>query len=220
VLLADADELEAKLRLSLGDPQGARRAAELLRSPRQHVVDAIIALAAGEVDAAEQALDKLVGTELTVRTEVELQLLRANVAVLRSASDTAQVVRRALDNAQRHGFVQTVLDTAPQLLDHVVANPHLYPHSNDLGRLLAAHLDAQKASGARPRRSPLIEPLTTAEMRVLSRLSEHLSNSEIASELYVSLNTVKTHVKHIYLKLDVNTRSEALSRAAALGLVR
>ena len=74
-------------------------------------------------------------------------------------------------------------------------------------------------AGARPRQTGVVEPLTDAEIRVLARLAEHLSYRDIASELYVSLNTVKTHLSHIYIKLGVSSRSSAISRAATLGLL-
>ena len=57
------------------------------------------------------------------------------------------------------------------------------------------------------------------EIRVLARLADHLSYRDIASDLYVSINTVKTHVSHIYFKLGVSSRSSAISRAATLGLL-
>jgi LuxR family transcriptional regulator, maltose regulon positive regulatory protein len=66
---------------------------------------------------------------------------------------------------------------------------------------------------------PLLEPLTEGERRVLRYLPTDLSKREIADELYVSVNTVKTHVKHLYAKLDVNTRRQAVDRARVLGLV-
>ena len=56
-------------------------------------------------------------------------------------------------------------------------------------------------------------------MRVLRFLPSNLTASEIASELVVSTNTVRTHMRHIYAKLDAHTRSEAVSRARELGLV-
>ena len=64
----------------------------------------------------------------------------------------------------------------------------------------------------------LREPLTPSELRVLRYLRTNLSKREIADELYVSVNTVKTHVKHLYSKLDATTRREAVERARALGL--
>jgi LuxR family transcriptional regulator, maltose regulon positive regulatory protein len=66
---------------------------------------------------------------------------------------------------------------------------------------------------------PLLDPLTESETRVLRYLPTDLSKREIADELYVTVNTIKTHVKHLYAKLDVNTRWQAVERARALGLV-
>jgi LuxR family maltose regulon positive regulatory protein len=56
-------------------------------------------------------------------------------------------------------------------------------------------------------------------MEVLRLLSTDLSGPEIAAELVISLNTVKTHVKRIYTKLDVHSRFEAVTRATEIGLL-
>lgn len=61
--------------------------------------------------------------------------------------------------------------------------------------------------------------LTHGEARVLQYLPTNLSAREIAFELYVSLNTVKTHQRHLYQKLGACNRSEAVGRARALGLI-
>jgi LuxR family transcriptional regulator, maltose regulon positive regulatory protein len=63
------------------------------------------------------------------------------------------------------------------------------------------------------------EPLTHGETRVLRYLPSNLSAREIADELYLSLNTVKTHQRHLYRKLDARTRTQAVDRARALGLL-
>jgi len=62
-------------------------------------------------------------------------------------------------------------------------------------------------------------PLTESEARVLRYLPTHLGASEIAAELCLSANTVKTHVRHLYLKLGVHSRGEAVQRARAVGLL-
>ena len=67
------------------------------------------------------------------------------------------------------------------------------------------------APGAPP--PPLAEPLTGREQAVLSLLCKSMSVSEIARELYLSGNTVKTHRRAIYRKLGVRTREEAIERA-------
>ena len=65
----------------------------------------------------------------------------------------------------------------------------------------------------------LREPLTESELRVLRYLPTDLSTREIADELYLSIHTIKTHVKHIYAKLDAHSRREAVKRARELGLL-
>jgi len=65
----------------------------------------------------------------------------------------------------------------------------------------------------------LVEPLTSRELDVLRLLGTSLSTPEIAQELYISVNTVRSHVKNIYGKLNVNRRMAAVNRAAELGLL-
>jgi len=65
----------------------------------------------------------------------------------------------------------------------------------------------------------LAEPLTPAERRVLELLPTELTAAQIAAHLFVSTNTAKTHLRHLYAKLEVTTRTEAVARARALGLL-
>ena len=76
-------------------------------------------------------------------------------------------------------------------------------------------------TGAEPaaERRPLSEPLSPAETRVLRYLPTLLSLREIGDELYVSVNTIKVHVRHIYAKLEVHSRRGAAERARALRLL-
>ncbi|MCF0096634.1 HTH-type transcriptional regulator MalT [Micromonospora sp. MH99] len=102
--------------------------------------------------------------------------------------------------------------------------------------LLAAHLDAGTAhfslvsdlvrgveeSAPRPAAEPgglLDEPLTERELTILRYLQSILSNVEIAAELSLSINTVKTHVRNIYRKLGATRRREAVRRARELRLI-
>jgi DNA-binding CsgD family transcriptional regulator len=66
---------------------------------------------------------------------------------------------------------------------------------------------------------PLSEALSPAETRVLRYLPTLLSLREIGDELYLSVNTIKVHVRHIYAKLEVHSRRRAAERARALGLL-
>ena len=63
------------------------------------------------------------------------------------------------------------------------------------------------------------EGLSDRELEVLRLLATELTGPEIARHLFVSVNTLRTHTKHIFTKLDVNTRQAAVRRAAELGLL-
>jgi LuxR family maltose regulon positive regulatory protein len=65
----------------------------------------------------------------------------------------------------------------------------------------------------------LIEPLTVRELEVLRLMAAGLSNAEIAKQLVVTVGTVKSHLKHIYGKLAVQSRTQAVAQARALGLL-
>ena len=78
-----------------------------------------------------------------------------------------------------------------------------------------------KGSGTTSLRSTsanLIEPLSEREFEVLRFLNSHLDVPEIASEMMIAPTTLRTHIRNIYLKLDVHGRLEALQKARDLGL--
>ena len=98
-----------------------------------------------------------------------------------------------------------------RLLERHLARPTAY------GPLVAELLDALARGGDAP--PGLLEPLSERERAVLRLLPALLSNPEIAGELFVSVNTVKTHIKTIYRKLDVTSRRDAVARARELRLI-
>jgi LuxR family maltose regulon positive regulatory protein len=219
VLLTEADELEARLRVGLGDQAGARSITERLPDDRRTVMSAIIALAAGKPQEAAQALNGAPAEGTTIRSDLELRLLRANIAISQDSPHAPALTRQALAMAEHHGFTQTVVDTAPQLVDHVIANSDLYPRTKQRKALITAGVRARNRAAPASRQDKLIDPLTAAEQRVLEKLAERLTYTEVASELYLSLNTVKTHLRHAYIKLGVTSRSAAIKRATMLGIL-
>ena len=112
-------------------------------------MSAIIALAAGNPEEAAQALSNAPAGGATIRFDLELRLLRASVAISQSSPQAPALVRQALAVAERHGYVQTVLDTAPQLVDHMISDSHLYPRSKQL--TAAHHRRPQDAQAHRTR---------------------------------------------------------------------
>ena len=81
---------------------------------------------------------------------------------------------------------------------------------------LAETLDPHADDELRGRLTLTLEPLSAREKAVLRYLPTDLSKAEIAAELFVSVNTVKTHMKNIYRKLDVTDRAQAVRRARTL----
>jgi ATP/maltotriose-dependent transcriptional regulator MalT len=86
-----------------------------------------------------------------------------------------------------------------------------------LGMIADGTLDDLGAVGRQP--STGGPPLTRGEIRVLRLLPTNLTATEIAGTLHVSVNTVKTHQRHVYEKLAVRRRGHAVERARALGLL-
>ena len=70
-----------------------------------------------------------------------------------------------------------------------------------------------------PELASLNEALSSRELAVLQLIAQGCSNQEISERLFISLNTVKTHARHINSKLDVERRTQAVARAKALGLL-
>jgi LuxR family maltose regulon positive regulatory protein len=96
----------------------------------------------------------------------------------------------------------------------------LVDQSADPGMLPSVLEQAEEARGSRPRRPvQMAAPLTERELAVLRLLPTRLSMREIGRELYVSPNTVRSHVQAIYRKLQVNSRAEAVTNARQLGLL-
>ncbi|MEJ2211833.1 MAG: LuxR C-terminal-related transcriptional regulator, partial [Anaerolineae bacterium] len=90
-----------------------------------------------------------------------------------------------------------------------------------VGKLLAA-LEGElgpERPAATPADGALVEPLTERELEVLHLLTTHLSSTEIAHELYISPNTVRSHIKNIYGKLGAHSRNDAVQRARDVGLL-
>jgi LuxR family maltose regulon positive regulatory protein len=144
-------------------------------------------------------------------------------------------LRRALDLAKIDGAIAAFLLHPParELFDRYA------PHRNGQAALEAeirGLLPAQQAPGAyggtpsvfvnsvtEPRRIAdfplLVDPLSQSEIRVLRYLPTNLSGPEIARELSVSVTTVRTHIRHVFVKLGVHRRTEAVEQARALGLL-
>ena len=133
---------------------------------------------------------------------------------LGNTRDGAEAIERALEIAAPEGYRRPFADgggAVRRLLQRHTSLPTAY------APLVAELLDAlERVLAPAP---GLLEPLSERERDVLRLLPTMLANTEIASELFVSVNTVKTHVKGIYRKLEVSSRGEAVARARDLRLI-
>ena len=160
---------------------------------------------------------------------IEIQVLRS--LAFQALGDVAQAMdalERALSLAEPGGYVRMFVDAGEpvgELLRQAAARGIAVEYAN---RLLAAvggetkdegqKTDADSSPVPRPS-SSLVEPLSEREIEVLRLLTTSLSSTEIAEELVISVNTVRSHVKSIYAKLDVHSRYKALARAKELNLL-
>jgi LuxR family transcriptional regulator, maltose regulon positive regulatory protein len=218
-LLAQADEQEALLRLSLGDTQSPAELASNLPAARRGLLLARVALAAGADHGVRQHLRTAALGDLTPRQALVRQLLLAAAAIERGDHAAASLLGSVLHTARSQGFLNTVVTTAPQVASYVVEHAARLRSDPFIDKLVAAALEVRAAQpGSAPSSRVLAEPLTAAEERVLQLLptSTYL---QIADTLYISRNTVKTHLRSIYQKLAVASRSEALERAVDLRLL-
>jgi LuxR family maltose regulon positive regulatory protein len=128
--------------------------------------------------------------------------------------DASEAVERALEVAAPERYRRPFADgggAVRRLLQRHASLPTAY------ATVVAELIDALERVSAPP--PGLLEPLSERERDVLRLLPTLLPNTEIASELFVSVNTVKTHVKSIYRKLEVSSRREAVARARTLRLM-
>jgi LuxR family maltose regulon positive regulatory protein len=156
---------------------------------------------------------------------IELLILQALLLDAQDESDEAlEFLARALPLAEPQDYMRIFIDEGEpmaQLLYRAAAHGITPGYT---GKLLASFQNLESApvaeSEVRAAKFGIIEPLSAREFEVLDCLTEGLSNREIAQRLTISLTTVKTHTRNIYRKLDVNSRTQAVARSIALGIVR
>ena len=186
------------------------------------IAEASLRLAQDDPTAAAAALAPVIDGSVVMPNahlwDVQAFLLQAIASdALGDASAARRALEQALDRAAPESLLFPFLyDPAPELLDrhrwHGTAHAGLI---TEILNVLAGRKPGSPSAG--PQR--LREPLSHAEARVLRYLPTKLSAPEIADELYLSVNTVKTHMRHLYDKLGAHRRHEAVEQARALGLL-
>ena len=159
---------------------------------------------------------------------IEILVLQATALRVQGEVEAAlAALKRALALAEPEGYVRTFIDEGQPMAEllRLAAARGISP--GYVAKLLAAYGEESAApsaiaaptAGPMPAAQPLVEPLSERELEVVRLLAEGLTNREIAEALSVTVGTVKTHVNHIYGKLDVHSRVQAVSRARELGLL-
>ncbi|HET7017579.1 MAG TPA: LuxR C-terminal-related transcriptional regulator [Streptosporangiaceae bacterium] len=220
IALSEGNTAGAKLALdrassdqSGGDRSGGGRANLLLTSAKILLADGDSRAALGK---AEGCLTDS-ATDATMRDRVGALVLAAIACRRLGQTDQAtDQLGYALTLAEPHREYRPFLDggSAARSALAVLIRP-----ASQGAATAARILQRFDTRPARPADAPAAVPLTGSELAVLRFLPTHMTNQEIAEALFLSINTVKTHLRSVYRKLGVTTRRQAISTAARLGLL-
>jgi LuxR family maltose regulon positive regulatory protein len=203
----------------------------------EYLVLARVLLAGGQADRALRLLQRwhaLAAAQERAGSVIELQALQALAQAARGDHPAAlAALAEALRLGATEGYLRVFVDEGQPmatLVGKLLAIRHGQPTVVDavprdyLSRLVAAFEGAGLAPRPPTRRGAvrvagLLEPLSAREQEVLGLLAAGHTNQEIAQELVVTLETVKSHVGHLLDKLGVTNRTQAVGRARELGLL-
>jgi LuxR family maltose regulon positive regulatory protein len=183
---------------------------------------AALRLAQGHLQAAAAALRPVIDGSIPGVHPIWLVSALIQEAIARDALGDQDAAGRALERALDAAEPDRVLfpflvHPAPGLLER-----HARQHTNHaalIWQILDQPAGASKPSSPTAGSARLREPVSLSETRVLRYLPTNLRVPEIANQLTLSVNTVRTHIRHLYEKLGVHSRTEAVERSRALGLL-
>jgi DNA-binding CsgD family transcriptional regulator len=187
-------------------PDQVREVAQSLLSSRRNWAEALLAaIDAGQIDGVIERL-----TDLRERGDRRCRFL-ATALSARAAAEADDVatartlIGEVVETAREEGAVRPFLDEGFDIDDPALGGTGTTPARPGGGTAVAARA--------------LVEPLSDRELSVLRFLPSRMSNREIGAELFVSPNTVKSHLKAIYRKLGADGRDDAVRRARQHGLI-
>jgi LuxR family maltose regulon positive regulatory protein len=238
----------ARLSMLLGDIEAAERWARedagngdeqpVYLHETKHLIRTRLFMQQGKTAAALEMLGCLLHmAEAEARTGSVIKILVLLAMALQMQGDNsaaALTLARALTLAEPEGYIRTFVDEGEPmrtLLSEVLAAQQEGRFSGEhsvsstyIQRLLAAFavpsVPSLADNGNLPALSSLLaEPLSERELEVLRLIAAGLSNQEITEQLVIAMSTLKTHINHLYSKLDVRSRTQAIIQARALNLL-
>jgi len=177
-----------------------------------------------EASAALSGLEKRMGQRQRNSTRIILGILKTLIEYAREdKSEAYRVLGDILEFARNRGEIRPFLDSGEQfrtVLRHYCTETETSPVVLQFAKSLLSSMSAETVSATIPGFDQnLIDPLTEREQEVLRHIANGETYQQVANRMYVSLNTVKTHLKNLYSKMDVGSKSEAVEKAHALGLL-
>jgi len=222
---------ENRARMRSKSPVGITKAEDYLLSRLQKYEDAILVrllIAEGKYDQAINLARQVIADAKAanrVLLQIDVETLHA-IAYWKADSTIAAMesLTTALRLAEPSGFIRVFIDHGDQigeLLENArdsIEDPKLQTYCQ---RLLDAYATKAEKLPEKDynKAEELIEPLSDRELDVLHLLPSSLSSTEMAMELSISVNTLRSHLKSIYAKLEAHSRYEAIARAKELGLL-
>ena len=195
----------------------------------EHLTLARTRLAERSFEGVNDLLERLLAlAESQKRMESIIEILLTQVLVFQAQDNQSQAfatLKRALTLTEPEGYIRVYVDEGEALrflISDFRLQIEIQSHGQD--RKLIGYLDKILAVFPQPKskivnpKSEMVDPMSERELEVLQLLRSELSGPEIAEQLIVSLNTLRTHTKNIFNKLGVNNRRAAIRRAEELDL--
>jgi LuxR family maltose regulon positive regulatory protein len=149
---------------------------------------------------------------------IKLLILQALAYQIKDDMPSAMTtLDRALTLAEPEGFIRTFIDQGKPMKDLLLEAKKHKGQNIYINRLLDAF--NLPVNAKETHQADLIDPLSSREIEVLRLIASGKSNNDIASEIFVAVSTVKSHVNHIFQKLDVKSRTQAIARSSELGII-
>ena len=200
----------------------------LLQRQREQLLKARLVLAQGETDSVIEQLEHLSmaaqqTSHFNLQREVQVVLSLAYFHAERREQGQQQLLE-LLTTTRNENYLRLYLDQGGEMAEHLrelmpqIAEKTVLTYTRKILNAFDRRTEAPDRQ-AQPVEGALLEPLSAQERKVLRLLTAGNSNAEIARELVVSVNTIRTQVQSIYRKLNVNNRVEASEVARRLSLV-